>query len=70
MFFRGILSGFIYSFRALTLLRKDTNSEKIKEISGLYNRRKAKMLAIVILLASIAGVVFTMYLIWYLFCSY
>jgi hypothetical protein len=67
MFFRTILSGFIYSIRALILLRKDVDSEKIKEIAGIRDLSKARILAIIILCASIAGVIFTIYFIWYLF---
>jgi hypothetical protein len=67
MFFRAILSGFIYSIRALILLRKNIGPEKIKEVAGTQNLERARFLAITILLLSIVGVVFAIFFVWHLF---
>jgi uncharacterized RDD family membrane protein YckC len=67
MFFRAILSGFIYSIRALILLKSNVAPEKIKDIAGIKDLRKARALALIILFASVAGVVFAIFLVWYFF---
>ena len=67
MLFRAILGGFIGSIRALILVRKETDPERIAEICGVRSYKTARVLAVIALLVSLGGVILLVWLIWYFF---